>query len=311
MNIDNKIIEQARHTDMITFLEQRYGFTFTRRGNTFRCRQHPSFAVKNDRLSWFWHSKGFGGFGVLDYLIKVERMEFREAVGLVCGISTPTARNRGDSPIPEQPKILVLPERAGIPLLLYDYLCVKRGIDSEIVYSLINEGKLYEDRRGNVVFVGYDENKKPRFATLRGTRSVYRGDCAGSDKRYGFNMAAYAPSERLYLYESAIDLMSHASIVKADTGAWRHHHRLSLAGTTDAAMPFFLNQHEEVKVLVFSLDNDAAGREAAALFAEKYVQKGYMARIELPKGKDFNEDLVVGIKQLQGKRKVHYYGASR
>ena len=70
--IDNRIIEQARNADIIAFLEKYHGFTFAHRGGAYRCRQHTSLAVKADRLSWYWHSKGLGGFGALDYLVKAE-----------------------------------------------------------------------------------------------------------------------------------------------------------------------------------------------------------------------------------------------
>jgi hypothetical protein len=43
-------------------------------------------------------------------------------------------------------------------------------------------------------------------------------DCAGSDKRYGFNMATSGASDRLYIFESAIDAMSHGSLANATTG---------------------------------------------------------------------------------------------
>ena len=202
MMIDNKIIEQTRNTDIIAFFEQHYGFEFVHRGGTYRCQQHPSLAVKNNRLSWYWHSKGIGGFGVLDYLVKVENMPFREAVETaagICIVSLPQHRVNL-SRCAEPSKTLILPEKSGVPIRLYDYLCCKRGIDSDIVNTLLQDEKLYEDKRNNIVFVGYDEHNKPRFASLRGTYNNFRMDCAGSDKCYGFNMA-YMPSERLYIFE--------------------------------------------------------------------------------------------------------------
>jgi hypothetical protein len=187
-----------------------------------------------------------------------------------------------------------MPERKGIPLRLYDYLCVKRGIDSDIVTTLMNRDKLYEDKRGNVVFVGYDEYFKPRFASLRGTHGDFRGDCSGSDKRYGFSISGF--SERLYVFESPIDAISHATLAKLEYGdmaAWEHDSRLSLAGTTDTAIPFFLNQHTAVKELVFCLDNDKAGRETSYAMAQKYADKRYSVIIDPPIKKDFNEELKV------------------
>jgi hypothetical protein len=295
--IDKQIVEQARNADMTAFLERHCNFTFDTRRGAYRCQQHPSLAVKHDRRSWYWHSKGIGGYGAIDYLMKIENMLFREAVEAV----TPyyAAPPNPGRTAPEPPKALFLPEKAGIPIRLYDYLCCKRGIDGGIVNTLMRKGQLYEDRRGNIVFVGFDERGKARFASVRGTREnrAFRMDCAGSDKRYGFNIA-FAPTTRLYVFESPIDAMSHATLENAATGdkdAWKRHCRLSLAGTSDAALPFFLNQHSEVKELVFCLDNDGPGREAAANLARKYAEKGLQTRIELPAGKDFNDDLTAAI----------------
>ena len=295
MRIDDNILAQAMAADVLAFFEKYNGYTFAHRGGEYRCQQHPSLAVKQDRLSWYWHSKGIGGHGVLDYLVKAENMSFRQAVEVVTG-ATPTAAPPRPSEAEPPPKKLILPEKAGIMLRLYDYLCMKRGIDGDVVNTLIQEEKLYEDRRGNVVFVGHDEQGAARFASLRGTHGDYRGDCSGSDKRYGFAVAACEPSERLYLYESPIDLMSAASLenynaLPFEWNAWQEHHRLSLAGVTETAVPFFLNTHKEVKEVVFCLDNDPAGREAAVNMARKYAEKGYRTRLELPQGKDFNEDL--------------------
>jgi len=296
MRIDENILYQARTADVLAFFEKYHGFTFAHRGGEYRCQQHKSLAVKDDCLSWYWHSKGVGGYGVLDYLTKVENMPFRQAVEVVTGISPTPAPLRQERQQAEPPKTLVLPEKAGVTLWLYGYLIMKRHIDIEVINTLIQRKMLYEDVRGNVVFVGYDERNKPRFASLRGTRGdcSFRGDCSGSDKRYGFCMTAIAPSERLYIFESAIDAMSHASLDIAATGdktAWQNHHRLSLSGTTDTAIPFFLNRHTDVKELVFCLDNDTAGREAAVKMAKKYADMGYVTHLELPQGKDYNEDL--------------------
>jgi len=71
----------------------------------------------------------------------------------------------------------------------------------------------------------------------------------------------------------------------------KKHSRLSLSGTSDTAMFFFLNQHKDVKELVFCLDNDKAGRESATALARKYADMGYKTRLVFPQGKDFNEDL--------------------
>ena len=313
MKLNNNTVEQARNADIIAFFERYHGFTFANRGGVYRCKQHPSLAVKSDCRSWYWHSKGIGGFGALDYLVKVENMAFRDAVDVVAslclsgGLPQPPIKPVEAPPPP--PKVLKLPEKASMPLRLYEYLCSKRGIHSDIARSLVSEGKLYEDKQRNVVFVGYDEHNKPRFASLRGTQGdcSFRGDCSGSDKRYSFSVAAAMPSERLYIFESAIDLMSHASLenaTKGDKNAWKQHNRLSLSGTADTALQHYLNTHKGIKELVFCLDNDLVGRAAAVDLARKYTDKGYTARCELPENKDFNADLLAYAKSAK-RQKSH------
>jgi hypothetical protein len=295
--IDNKIVEQARNADIIAFLEKYNGFTFAHKGGAYRCNEHPSLAVKNDRRSWYWHSRDLGGFGAVDYLMKAEGMTFRDAVTVITGATPPAAATQPQpEQSPEQPKSLVLPEKTGIPLRLLNYLCNERGIDSDIVNWLLQKEMLYEDRLSNIVFVGFDKQGKARFASLRGTHgdARFRSDCAGSDKRYGFTMAANTPCNHLFIFESPIDAMSHASLAKAATGGsevWKMEPRLSLGGTSDAALDFFLNQHKEIKSLVFCLDNDEPGRRAAVKIAREYALRGYMAFNEPPCGKDYNEDL--------------------
>ena len=300
MRIDNNTVESARNADMVGFFRKHCGYTFDTLRNAYRCKEHPSLAVNADRHAWFWHSRGIGGYGPIDYLVKVENMPFRRAVEAVAGaklVALPTLYGA------QQPPALLLPEKRGLPLRVYDYLCKERGIYQRIVSALIHEEKLYEDRRGNVVFVGHDEDGEPRFASVRGTGGgdAFRGDCLGSSKRYGFHMT-YSQSERLYLYESPIDAMSHATlrcIDMCDMGAWRHQNRLSLAGTTDAAMPKYLESRPYVKDLVFCLDNDGVGCAAADKLMRKYSEKGFDTWVELPECKDFSDDLQVMVRQIQ------------
>ncbi|MDR2599890.1 MAG: DUF3991 and toprim domain-containing protein [Oscillospiraceae bacterium] len=300
MFIDKKVIEQARNTDMIKFLEKHCGFTFYTKRGSYRCKQHPSLAVKNDRLSWYWHSKSLGGFGVIDFLTKIEHMSFCSAVEAVTGIDTVTLKPKKDT---TEPVTLFLPEKKGIPIRLYDYLCVKRGILGDIVHDLMNKGMLYEDKTGNVVFVARDENNKPRFASVRGTYpgKIYRHDCIGSDKRYGFNMT-YSQNKELHIYESPIDCMSHASmqvIYELDKDAWKSQNRLSLGGTSDAALPLYLEKHPCVERLVFNLDNDEPGENASLNLMKKYLDMGYSAIREFPVKKDWNEDLVLMVEDIR------------
>ncbi|MGL5255361.1 MAG: DUF3991 domain-containing protein, partial [Brevinema sp.] len=170
-----------------------------------------------------------------------------------------------------------------------------RGIGSHIINELIQEEKIYEDIKGNAVFVGFDEQGKPRYATLRGTYTdkPFRMDCVGSDKRYSFCMSG--TSNRLYTFESAIDCLSHATlenITQGNAGAYRADSRLSLGGTSAIALSHYLQRNSHIIELVFCLDNDNTGRKRAVSLAREYAKKGYYTRLELPVLKDYNEVLL-------------------
>ena len=295
MRIDGKTIEYARSLDVVDFFSTRYGLDFMKKGSGYRAKQHPSLAVKADRLSWYWHSKNTGGFGVLDCLMKLENMPFREAVAVVTDVELrPAPINR--SVEGKAPAVFELPEKQSVSHRLYDYLCVKRGIDAGIVNALIQDGTIYEDKRHNVVFVGRDEVGVPKFACSRGTIPgvKFHGDVEGSDKRCGFHMDGEAP-HLLYVFESAIDLLSHASLANIQTesqNAWRHHNRLSLSGVADLALDHYLDSHPDIREIVLCLDNDERGRSAAEAMEGKYTQMGYTVRTEHPKNQDYNADLM-------------------
>lgn len=152
--IDKTSIDNARNIDLIAFLEQYKGFHFRHLGGEYRCAEHTSLAVKSDRLSWYWHSKGIGGYGAIDFLMKVKGYDFKGALAVLTDELTAAPLL---PPIAEQQKVFSLPEKVKSNRRVFAYLCKTRGIDSKLVERLIGEKKLYEDTKGNAVFVGFDE----------------------------------------------------------------------------------------------------------------------------------------------------------
>mgnify|MGYP000022466764 FL=1 len=71
---------------------------------------------------------------------------------------------------------------------VYAYLTKSRYIAPEIVQDFVDRKMLYQDVNGNCVFVAYDSEGKPNFASLRGTLSDVRflGDLKGCDYKKGF-----------------------------------------------------------------------------------------------------------------------------
>ena len=153
----------------------------------------------------------------------------------------------------------------------------------------------------NVVFVGLDKYGKPRYANLRGVGSNFKGEATGSDKRFSFSIPA-ENSDTVHLFESAIDLLSYATLRKLEGMDWNSDHLLSLAGVyrpkeniAETSLPLalgrYLSEQPQIQRVCLRLDNDYTGKLAAktlkALLADRYVVNAFPP----PYGKDYNDSL--------------------
>ncbi len=85
----------------------------------------------------------------------------------------PTYNELYSSPPPKK-RELVLPDRADNMRNVFAYLYQTRKIDSKIVEALVREGLLYQDKRGNAVFLHKDENGQIVGAEIQGTNTYKR-----------------------------------------------------------------------------------------------------------------------------------------
>ena len=296
--ITPKTIHRARELDLLTYL-QNYdpGNLVKISGDTYCTKEHDSLKISNGK--WNWFSRGIGGRSALDYLIKVESMEFTEAVEHITNcIGNRTIIHNSKNTKPKE-KVLVLPKANPNNDSAIQYL-ESRGIDKDIINYCIETGRIYESYPNhNVVMLGFDKFGIPRYANLRGIGTDFKGEASGSDKRFSFRISA-EKSDTVHIFESAIDLLSYATMLKMNGQKWDEHHLLSLAGVyrpgkelKDSSFPLalkqFLSEHPEVRRIHLRLDNDYAGRIATEalkhFLSEKYEVKEYPSK----RGKDYND----------------------
>ena len=163
---------------------------------------------------------------------------------------------------------------------------------------------IYQDYpNNNVVFVGYDNNKNARYAMCRGTNeSRYMKEATGSHKAFSFRLEALEKTDRIHLFESAIDLLSYATLMKINNLEWYNETLISLGGVyqpakeiKDSSLPislkYYLNEHPEIKKIILHLDNDNAGRNSS-LAIQTLLKDKYEIIDDPPKvGKDVNDFL--------------------
>lgn len=297
-----EVITEAKRMDLLTYLrEYEPGELVKFSSNTYTTRTHDSLKISNGK--WMWWSRGIGGKSALDYLIKVRGMDFVEAVQTIMGNSSVR------SPTPENAKgyvnqPLLLPERSPTTDVVFEYL-FGRGIDYEIInYCLEKELVIESLPYHNVVFIGYDESNKPKYAAYRATnQSRLMGDCTGSKKQYSFRLTAENTGE-VHLFECAIDLLSYATLMKLEGKNWRQFNLISLAGVYspkqnigDSKVPVtvrkLLEKDKSIKRIILHLDNDIAGRKATKALQTILTDK-YEVVDDPPKcGKDVNDFLCI------------------
>lgn len=138
---------------------------------------------------------------------------------------------RRQPPDRKPPLSFQLPQRNRDNRRVLAYL-TGRGIALPLLQGCIRAGTLYEDKRHNCVFVGFDGAGVPRYGFIRSSDpcSTFLRDADGSDKRYAFHMAAKAPSDTLHVFESAIDLLSYITLAMESGQPWQRASYLSLSG---------------------------------------------------------------------------------
>lgn len=292
-------IQQAKEMDLLTYLQNYEPNELVRVApNTYCTREHDSLKISNGK--WCWFSRGIGGKTALDYLIKVQDYPFTQAVETILGRTAarpPVISCRQQ--IPEPPRDLMIPELNSNTKAVVRYL-MGRGIHPEVIDYCLTHRLLFESRQyHNAVFVGYDKDGKARYAALRGTMGSYKGEVTGSDKRYSFSIVENRSAGTVHLFESAIDLMSYATLLHMTGRNWKQDALLSLAGVyktkrenvVPVSLSRFLTDYPGIKTLRLHLDNDEIGRGAAKGIMDGLKDK-YEILDEPPRyGKDVNDAL--------------------
>ena len=292
-------ILKAKQVDLLSYLKRKHPdelVQFTR--DTYTTKEHDSLKISNGM--WYWFSKGIGGKSALEYLIKVKDYPFVNAMSEI--LDCDYEKNDYQYKVKEQPLsvLLQLPEKNENCYRVIEYL-EGRGIDKDIILECIDKDLIYESKDyHNVVFVGYDNEFNPKFACVRATNSSrYMHDCYGSNKACSFKLIANnKENNAVHLFESAIDLLSYATILKMNNIDYHNENLLSLSGVYQPAkeignskMPIaltlFLFNNKNINKIYLHLDNDAAGRNAT-LGLKFAIDNSYEVIDDPPKiGKDF------------------------
>ena len=291
--VSDEQVQEAKSVDILAYLRSHEPESLRKSkggNNEYYLADHDCLKISNGRFHWF--SQGVGGYSALDFLVKVRGMGFIDAVQHLTGDGI--AYKSEPPPPPKPHRSFTLPPANANNDRAYAYLR-GRGIDSEIIKRCFESGLLYENTRGDCVFVGYD-GKTPRFACERGTKDRHKKDLSGSDKRYSFVLPPKNPGCRnLACFEAPVDSLSHACIHKLDGDKWDGY-RLSLGGVGSIALISFLERNPQIETVLLCLDRDQAGKEATGRIVRELLSDKRFSHLKItvippPASKDYNDTL--------------------
>ena len=302
----DEAIERARQLDLLTYLQMQQPWELVPIGlNRYRMRTHDS--LKIDHGKWYWWSRSVGGRSALDYLVTVEGWEFRKAVMHILDIERiqPTEIPQKKLQEAKEKIPFCLPMRANSNRRVQAYL-MRRGIDWDIIDYFVSKGLIYESHPyHNVVFVGLNEKGEPAYAALRSTgQRRFAGEAAGSQKAYAFSFSE-GKSATIHVFESAIDLLSYATLQKLRGADWKAESYVSLGGcafsrgTLPPSLKRMLCEKTNIQAIKLHLDNDRAGRTFTQTIIELLKNDYQVINAPPPSGKDVNDYLMMKLKQME------------
>ena len=284
---------RACEVDLVEFLRHQ-GEKLIRSGPEYRLASDHSVTVQGNE--WYDHATEQGG-GPISFVQQFYNLSYPEAITCLLGGEQGTVYAPASKQEEKPKKEFALPSAGREMRRMYACLLKHRFLDRNVVNAFVRAGLLYEscekfkDREyHNAVFVGRDENGVPRHAHKRSLNSfgkTFRINVEGSDPRCSFHHTG--SSNRLYVFEAPIDLMSFLSLYPR---GWQEHSFVALCGTSEHAMLWMLEQNPSIRSVCLCLDHDQAGIEASGRLAELLHEHGYddvgMLQSEY---KDWNEDL--------------------
>lgn len=301
MYVSPEQIAKAKSIDLFTYLNNFEPEQLKKISRNCYCtKEHDSLKISVDTGLWHWFSHRIGGKTALDYLIKVQGYPFVEAVLKLNDLNFQNIKIR-EPTFSKSQYDLLLPKPYENNNRVLHYLTNIRKIDREIVDYFISIGQIYEESiHHNAVFIGLDQSRKAKYAYTRGIgKERFHSELEGSDKRFSFSFTSGNMTvNSLHIFESAIDLLSYATLIKLQGKDWQSANYLSLGGifstgkqeTLPLNLNHYLHNHLCINTIHLHLDNDDVGREVTN-FLKKKLLLAYNVFDKSPKAKDVNDQL--------------------
>ena len=284
--MEKEMIERAKRADISAL-----GLNLKSEGKSLRCLDNNSLIFKVGREGFWvfaWNSRNLKG-DLIKFVMEYYGKNYQDSVEFLTGESVQLVSRDTIEKFTKTTE-LQMPTKSSNMHRAIAYLNKTRGIKQATIQYLIDRKLLYQDVRGNAVFVWKELEGKEIGAEINGTLSDkrYKGIAPGSSFGYGFNIRSGAP-DKLYFFESAIDLLSFTNLFKCKNCVL-----VSMGGLKQEVVNTYAKLYPDAEV-VLCIDNDAAG--------DTFINRNNFSDYKriTPRSKDFNEDLKNNIANISNK----------
>ena len=292
-------LRNARLANLYNFIELHHMDTHIKEGQCLRPCDNHSLSIKAGYSGYKDFATDETGNSI-DYLVRYLGYTIKEAVLALSNEVIPVIVNNDVKQINTVSSVhldafvkMIIPEPTNGPYKqLFAYLN-KRGIPTELIQILINQGLLYQSKDyNNIVFI----NEERDWAELRGTYTYcnkpFHGIAKNSRADGFWSFKTAEETNIAYVCESAIDAIS-LFLLQKQNASTEDACYISTGGCAkQPAIERIKNKHMKV---ILAVDNDKAG--------EKSRQRNPDLAALIPIKKDWNEDW---IEYLKGSEDLEY-----
>lgn len=255
--VPKELVLKAQNADIVNVIENQGDVVLHVSDRYARLAEHDSFVIDKEKNSFHWNSQDLKG-NPINYLKSVHDYSFRNAVKeLTLNDEYKTKEvsvNKDKEPFVFKPN-----ELSEDTSVAKNYLVNQRGINEDLVDTLIGKKLIQQDNNNNVVFL-WAKNQEVVGMDKHGTNPEkrFKHVVKNSDEKQGFTITNGKP-ENLYVFESSIDLLSYASLYNPTNARM-----VSMAGLKPQTYYNSIAQiYEETKQppknVVFAVDSDEGG----------------------------------------------------
>ena len=285
-------LQQARNADLYEFLLTNHSELFKKEGTSIHPINNHSLSIKRGYHGYLDFATGDKGNSV-DFLVRYLNYSLNDAVNALCRkeILINNVGSQQKEAIKGLPPVFPEPFD-GIYKNLFAYL-VKRGISRTTIQILIKQGLIYQEcKHNNIVFI----NKERDWGEIRGTFDIgqksFHGVVANCRANGFWWFQTSEATKRIYICEASIDAISLYELrMREDTDEQAVF--ISIGGATKQPAIDRIKKGAKAKGIkvILAVDNDKAGN----VCREKNPDLEYL----IPTNKDWNEDLLVTIKEAE------------